>query len=263
MKNVNFVIPAAGLGSRFVEVGYQTPKPLIPALDLPMIFWVLGNIPFVDGDTVTIIIRDDMDLVSAAAKFGFEFKDNIRILKLDYLTEGPAATVELGLKNLDLNQSLVIMNSDQYVHSDLSKYVDELRLSDENLGNMITMTAHDPKWSFVGRDSSGRVNQVIEKVAISNEATIGIYGWSSSELFLDSLNWMRSQLMKVNGEYYVAPAYNYLIQKGWPVSTLNLGAESDFLFGFGTPGDLEKFITLESAGEMKEQVLENLRIMIK
>ena len=44
MKNINIVIPMAGRGSRFYDVGYQDPKPMIQVCDMPMIEFVVKNL---------------------------------------------------------------------------------------------------------------------------------------------------------------------------------------------------------------------------
>jgi len=41
---LNIVIPMAGRGSRFQQVGYRDPKPLIPVLGKPMIERVIDNL---------------------------------------------------------------------------------------------------------------------------------------------------------------------------------------------------------------------------
>lgn len=41
---LNIVVPMAGLGSRFVQAGYQMPKPLIDIHGRPMIEYVVNNI---------------------------------------------------------------------------------------------------------------------------------------------------------------------------------------------------------------------------
>ena len=49
-------------------------------------------------------------------------------------------------------------------------------MRDESLDGLImTMTADDPKWSFVELDEDSRVTNVVEKEVVSNEATVGIY----------------------------------------------------------------------------------------
>jgi hypothetical protein len=44
------------------------------------------------------------------------------------------------------------------------------------------------------------------------------------------------------GEYYVAPAYNYVIKQGHPVSVLNLGPVGTVMHGMGIPVDFESFL---------------------
>ena len=41
---LNIVVPMAGRGSRFVNAGYRTPKPLIEVYGHPMIEYVTKNI---------------------------------------------------------------------------------------------------------------------------------------------------------------------------------------------------------------------------
>jgi hypothetical protein len=46
----------------------------------------------------------------------------------------------------------------------------------------------------------------------------------------------------VNGEFYVAPTYNLLIERGHHVAVKNIGREGAGMYGLGTPADLEKFV---------------------
>ena len=41
---LNIIIPMAGAGSRFSDVGYKDPKPLIPINGVPMIRIVIENL---------------------------------------------------------------------------------------------------------------------------------------------------------------------------------------------------------------------------
>ena len=41
---INIVIPMAGLGSRFADMGYENPKPFIDVAGKPMIERVLDNL---------------------------------------------------------------------------------------------------------------------------------------------------------------------------------------------------------------------------
>jgi hypothetical protein len=46
---------------------------------------------------------------------------------------------------------------------------------------------------------------------------------------------------KVNGEYYVAPTYNYLIAEGHKIFAMNVGVVGYSVHGIGTPEDLALF----------------------
>ncbi|HIB92841.1 MAG TPA: lipopolysaccharide biosynthesis protein, partial [Candidatus Lambdaproteobacteria bacterium] len=47
MRRVN-LIPMAGAGQRFVDGGYDTPKPLIEVDELPMIVQAANSLPVAD-----------------------------------------------------------------------------------------------------------------------------------------------------------------------------------------------------------------------
>ena len=76
----------------------------------------------------------------------------------------------------------MIANSDQYVEADIDAYLDAMDTPPAD-GLIMTMTADDPKWSFVAM-AGDRVTRVVEKQVISNEATVGIYNFRRGGDFL-------------------------------------------------------------------------------
>jgi len=58
-KQINVVIPMAGNGSRFANVGYTDPKPLIDIFGKPMISWVVENIG-IDANYIFITKKNIM-----------------------------------------------------------------------------------------------------------------------------------------------------------------------------------------------------------
>ena len=55
------------------------------------------------------------------------------------------------------------------------------------------------------------VSEVVEKQVVSNEATVGIYNFRRGKDFVRAAETMIAKSLRVNGEFYVAPAYNELI----------------------------------------------------
>jgi len=103
------------------------------------------------------------------------------------------------------------------------------------------MTATDPKWSFVGVAPPHWVREVAEKRVISHEATVGIYNFRRGSEFVAAAEGMIADGLRVNGEFYVAPAYNGLIASGRRITYFNVGSEGEGMYGLGIPADLKLF----------------------
>ena len=235
------VLPAAGLGSRFREAGELRPKPLIPVFDIPMIIWVLLNFPLVATDKVWIISQKKDSVPSALEGILSFLSIDIEFVEIDGLTEGPASTVAIVLKKLNDNEALIVANTDQFVFSNLSPFVEMVR-EGHSQGQILTMLASSDAWSYVGRDSSGRINRVAEKVEISNEATVGIYGWSKVSDAKDAFKDTFANNIRTNHEFYVAPTYNFMISQGLVIEAWQVGNHGEAVHGLGIPSDLISFL---------------------
>ena len=238
---LNLVIPAAGLGSRFRAIGVNTPKPLIPVLDIPMIGWVIANFQLTPQDEIWIITRKDDQIPTKMETFVSTIKNIIHFVELDELTDGAATTLQYALDQIPNAEAVLSANSDQFVSSDISQFIESVRSGNSD-GQILTMNATDSKWSYVERGSDGEVINVVEKVVVSDEATVGVYGWKSAAIAKNAINAMKSDDLKVNGEFYVAPSYTYLLKQGGKISTFCVGDVETDVHGLGTPEDLELFL---------------------
>ena len=104
------------------------------------------------------------------------------------------------------------------------------------------MRATGNQWSYVTKDSDGFVSQVAEKKQISNEATVGVYAFSRASDLIWALDQMKKSEDLVNGEYYIAPSYNYLIKSGYKFTTNFIGDNGKAIRCTGTPQDLSYFL---------------------
>jgi dTDP-glucose pyrophosphorylase len=198
------------------------------------------------------LVTDEVGKIVIIAQASFGLKDSIMLLRqktgkdidlieIEHLTGGPADTIDLARALLEPDLPIITANSDQYVVSSLNPMYEQLS-NPETAGSILTMNDNDPKWSYVNKDACGRVILVREKEVISNLATVGIYGFRSARLMWQGFDAMREAKGSVNGEYYVAPAYNYLINKGLNVVTYDLGPIKSAVHGMGIPKDYESFI---------------------
>lgn len=241
MLPLNIVVPMAGAGSRFAKEGYAYPKPLIPIHGSAMIKWVIKNLkPRSQHKFIFICQRSHVRAYDLGSKLG-EWAPSSHIIEIDGLTEGAACTVLKARELIDSDSPLMIANSDQYVDISIDEYLHEFSKNYLD-GLIMTMTANDPKWSFVGLDSEGLVSKVVEKEVISSEATVGIYNFLRGSDFVRAADMMIGKELRVNGEYYVAPVYNQLISEGAKIGIHNIGSEASGMYGLGVPADLKLFL---------------------
>jgi len=240
-RNIQIVLPMAGLGTRFAEAGYQVAKPLLPIHGEPMFKIVLANILSPRVKRVVIISRSEWNLTSEIEELNSKSGVEFHLIEIDHTTEGPAETVALAAPYLELDLPVVTANSDQYVHASIGDFFNAL-LEQGVAGTIMTMEDNDPKWSFVEVDSRGDAVKVREKEVISHQATVGIYGFKTALVLLESIKKMKEADDRVNGEFYVAPVYNYLISDGQRVTTFDTGPVENVMFGLGVPQDYEFFL---------------------
>jgi len=240
---LNIVVPMAGAGSRFSKAGFKDPKPLIPIFGKPMIQLVVNNLtPSMEHRFIFICQRAHVSEYGLKEKLS-AYAPGCTLIEIDGLTEGAACTVLAAKSWIDNFDALMIANSDQYVDADIDVYLSQM--NDRHLDGLImTMTATDPKWSFAAVDLSEKVTRVVEKEPISSEATVGIYNFKHGKDFVRGAEEMIASKLRSNGEFYVAPVYNQLIQRGLHIGVWNIGDDSgNGMHGLGTPADLEVFMS--------------------
>jgi len=174
---MKIVMPIAGLGSRFTKVGINTPKPLIEILRKPMIKWSRESIPFAkDEDFIFIVRKEHVDKYQIDKKLKTIFSDKVKIIVIDYVTEGMACTVLLAKEFINNDEQLIITDADHYFKNE--SYYEQLQ-HPENFpdvqGAIPTFEASDPKWSFSKVNEDGYVVEIAEKVPISPYANVGEY----------------------------------------------------------------------------------------
>ncbi|MGZ3184117.1 MAG: glycosyltransferase family 2 protein [Telluria sp.] len=238
---LNIVVPMAGHGSRFANAGYLQPKPLIPVGGKTMIERVIDNLRPSGAHRFVFLCQQQhleryglADTLERAAP-------GCAVLPVDRVTEGAACTVLLAREYIDNGAPLMIANCDQYVDIAIDDYLAEMDRSGAD-GLIMTMTADHPKWSYVRLDGAGAICEVVEKQVVSNEATVGIYNFRRGSDFVRAADAMIAQDKRVNGEFYVAPAYNEMLAAGQRLAYYNIGADRAGMYGLGVPEDLEYFL---------------------
>lgn len=237
----NFIIPCAGLSKRFSDAGYLHPKPLILAQGKPILSYVIDNIKTLDGGTAIFILQKAHEETYKISEYVRSIYPNSEFVFLDGVTDGAARTVCYGLNKLDfmnkMVEPLIVLNSDQYVSNPdtLVRFKSECEHKD---GNILCFNAKHPKWSYAATRKN-RVKYVVEKVPTGSKATLGIYYYNTAGLLMSAITSMISKNIRTNGEFYLCPAYNEIIQNGGNVGVTMMDKRDKW--GLGTPEDLEYF----------------------
>lgn len=233
---LNIVVPMAGRGSRFANAGYVLPKPLINIYGHPMIEYVIRNVSPIQEHRFIFICQQE-HLEKFNLKYELEsMAPGCAVVTVDHVTEGAACTVLLAEQYINNDNPMMIANSDQYVDTDINEYL--MTIGDYD-GLIMTMPSDHPKWSYINYDEKGFVTLVKEKEVISDQATVGIYNYKRGRDFVKYAKQMIAKDVRVNGEFYVAPVYNEMIEAGMKLIYKDVGAK---MHGLGTPEDLEKFL---------------------
>jgi len=224
---MKIILPMAGNGQRFIDAGYKLPKPLIDIQGKPMFVRVLENIEY--GTDIHIIVRREHIDTYAIDNLIKDASPSATVHVLDTITEGAACTV-LEAINPESDSGFLVANCDQLMLWNKSHFFKQ----DNTEGTIFTFIPdHDkPIHSYVTVDDNGYVTELAEKKMISNIATVGVYHFASEKKFAKAAQRMFDADDRTNGEFYLAPVYNYL------EGNVREYRVEKFL-GMGTPEELE------------------------
>lgn len=240
---LQIVIPMAGLGSRFADAGYSTPKPLIPVHGIPMIEVVINNLRPQRPHRFHFICQRKHQHEFGLAEKLQQIEPTGQVHLIDGLTAGAACTVLATRAVIDSKDPLMIANCDQWIHASIDDYLNAWDASGCE-GFIMTMDADSPKWSYVRRDANGAVTEVVEKKVVSREATVGIYNFAPGAAFVRAADQMIAANARVNNEFYVAPCYTWMIRAGMQCEAWSIGTDRNGMYGLGIPADLDRFVNL-------------------
>src|SRR5690606_29006098 len=153
---ITVVIPMAGEGRRFREVGVEAPKPLIDVRGRPMYAWAVSSIPEAVADRLVFVcLAEHLDRYPLADDIHARYRHlRPEIVPLDALTEGQACTVLAARDHLDPDEGLIIYNADTYCVTDLERRLADL---DPDVDGIIgVFQAPGDHWSFARVDDTGR-----------------------------------------------------------------------------------------------------------
>ena len=157
---MNILIPMAGRGKRFEDVGYSFPKPLIDIEGKPMIQLIIENLNLT-GKHIFLCQKEHYEKY-ALDKLLEMLSPNCKIIQIDGITDGAAVTALKAKELINNDEELIIANSDQWINWNPQHFLSFLQNNDAD-GGIITFISTHPKWSFVKVNESGLITELAKK----------------------------------------------------------------------------------------------------
>ncbi|HGJ67493.1 TPA: nucleotidyltransferase [bacterium] len=207
---INILIPLAGK-SQFFGEEYPFPKPVIDIAGIPMIQLVLENFLKMKNEKKFIFILKEEDSrqyhIDNVVKL--LTNNNCSIVTITGDTKGAACSALMAIDYINNDNELIIANGDQIIDADFDEFIKRFR--DRNVdGGVICFESIHPKFSYVKLEND-KIIETAEKKPISKNAIAGFYYFKKGSDFVKAAMKSIEDDASVNGLYFIAPTYNYLV----------------------------------------------------
>ena len=223
-----------GGGTRFGNMGFELPKPLIELQGKPFFYWAAQSIlKYMDVEDVTfVVLQEHVDRFAIDQKIR-EFYPMAKIEIIPHLLNGAVLTCMEGAKTIT-DQNPILFNDCDHAFTSKAFYdycaADQFETID---GALLTFLSDSPNYSYVRFSDNGHVIGTIEKQVVSNEAICGAYYFKNRTTFETAAeSYLKHCSYK---EFFMSGVYNVLCDTGYNVSIFAI----DEHISFGTPEEYE------------------------
>lgn len=246
-KDTTLILPMAGKGSRFSDLGYQTPKPLLNIDGEPMIVQAVKCLP--ECEENTFICLEEHDKQYNLNKVLQSFFKNSTVKTISNVTEGQACTVQIGIEasNIDIEKPILVSASDNGVVYDIQKYISLIK--DDSIDVIVWTFRNNPTsknnpnmYSWLEVDENNKIKKVHCKKFIFDDplrshAIIGTMFFRKAKYFIEGFLNNKKENIRTNGEFYVDDVINANIKMGLSV----FAYEVENYICWGTPDDYKTY----------------------
>lgn len=248
---MQILMPIASRSQFFPEQEYFFPKPLIEIAGKPMIDTVVSALKstIADARFCFIISGDDARRFSLDETLKIIGGPHTKVVQRIGETKGGLCSALLAGDELDMEQPLVICNSDQIIDVPLMDILEKFRQDDVASG-VITFRSVHPRWCYIVPDEQGRVAQAAEKRVVSDIAIAGFYYFQRAGDFFDAARRAILSGDEVDGLYYISAALNQIILQDVNVAYAKIDASK--YYSFYSPEKIAEFATTELAMSLRD-----------
>ena len=247
---MNFLITAAGQGSRLKKEGLKPLKPFIKIRGKEALLYSLSSFDFREKDNLIISLLNQKYSSKCMSNLSKLLPLESKNVYLEKPSSGQLTTAYQTLKSTSIDGPLFIHNCDSYYKIDINKIEKLLDSFDIIIPYFFDTGNH---WSFLkGEEVSMNdincllVNELTEKIKISDLASIGSYVFRDASLIRKYFDDYLEENKNLS-EFYIAPFINYLRKKyNFKIAGIEIKGQKIF-------GTLEEIC--ESFHTTKEQLL--------
>ena len=244
--NIQLVVPMSGIGKRFQDAGYNTPKPLIKIRGKEIINHVVNM--FEKIERVIFICNEDHlnDKNLNLRKILKNLHPKTTIISIKPHKKGPIHAVLEAESILDSFTPTIVNYCDFNSFFNFPNFINHLK-KDNPDGCVFTYTGFHPhmlkntNYAYVKKCKDSVIDiqekKPFTQKPMSEEVSSGTYYFKTAQLMLKYFKKTILLDLKVNGEFYVSVAYKPMIKDGLKIKTFVI----DYFMQWGTPSDLEDF----------------------
>ncbi|MFK0483636.1 glycosyl transferase family 2, partial [Campylobacter jejuni] len=165
-----------------------------------------------------------------------------KIIILKNETQGMVCSVLMAIDEINLNDSLLIVNMDQIFEYDLNEVISELSLND---AGVLSFESVHPRWAYVKCDKNNFVLEAFEKKPVSKNAIAGFYYFNKADFFVKSAFDMIKKDVNYEGKYFIASTLNELILQDKKI--INISIDKNRYFTFYSHAKINEYERIKNA----------------
>lgn len=241
MRTLHTIMPMAGEGSRFLQAGVVTPKPLLTVEGKPLFRRAIAGLSAVSSPRkYTFIVRSEHICSFAIDRRLKAVFPDAAVIAVERTTRGAVETCLLAAERIAPDDAVVVQDCDlEFFSSSFNAGITADLASDTGVsGRLISFESDHPRYSYAATDDRGRVVRTAEKQVISRHALAGAYYFARGEEFLGAARELVRRFERgdaVAKELYLSLLYNILLGEGGVVMLHQL----EKYRSFGTPEELK------------------------
>lgn len=218
---MNLILTMAGKYSRFLNDGYKIPKFLLPWGNKTILSEILNQMRDSFDNVYMVVNEKDKNFFPHVKSIMQLYNIPLQNLIVITDTDSQSETVLMLLKKVsNIKGSIIVHNIDTILYE--RDYNEIRQILKEYDGFIDVFKSNNPDYSYIIQNNK-EINEVVEKVLVSEYATSGLYGFKDKNTFIDHYK---------NG--YISEIYNLMIVGGLKIIYNKIYDENNTVV-LGTP----------------------------